>query len=567
MVRNKLGLPIHKKEKLVLHAKARVLLVGIVFFFSVTCVFAQSNKYVAYFTDKNNSAYSTEHPEAFLSQRAIERRRQQNIPIEEKDFPVNAIYLKGLKEAGGRVIYTSRWFNAALFEGPDDLIESLEALPYIDSIELARPGNNGGRKKHSGQKQTFLKDVETEMLPQEELANFLQNEMLGINKMHARNINGKGKLIAVFDGGFNGVNTAPYFTHIFENNQYVDGYDFVGNSDQVFRYGQHGTEALSCIAAYLPGQLEAGAYGSDIMLCVTEESGSEYRIEEYYWLFAAERADSVGADIISTSLGYTTFDDDSMNYSYDDLNGETTVITRAANFATQAGMVCVVSAGNEGAYNWKYVSAPADAPNILSVGAVSAEKNRASFSSIGPTADGRIKPEVSALGLQTVVGDANGNITTANGTSFSAPLIAGLVAGFWQNYPNLTNLELVEAIKMSSTSAMVPNNEIGYGIPDFNKALQVLSVEPESARQSHFNVYPNPILEGKLFIESLEKYQGDLLIIILQSSTGQTLINRTFSTVSGHEQVGMDISSLPSGVYILQIFSATHADMVKLIKF
>jgi serine protease AprX len=392
--------------------------------------------------------------------------------------------------------------------------------------------------------------------------------MLGIPQMHKQGINGDNILVAVLDGGFRGVDTAPYFKHLFENQQYIDGYDFVGNNSNIFRYGQHGTEALSCIVGYEAGKLEAAAYGADVMLYVTEDGSSEYRIEEYNWLFAAERADSVGAHIISTSLGYTTFDDNTMNYTYNDLNGETTVITQAANMATAVGIVCVASAGNEGAYSWKYVSAPADAPDILAVGAVSLNQSRVSFSSIGPTVDGRIKPEVSALGLQTVVGDASGNITTANGTSFAAPLVTGLVAGFWQAHPQLTNLEVMENIKASGSTSIAPNNEIGYGVPDFNRATEiVLDTEEEIPLQNEFEVYPNPIIEGKLFITSHQPHQGNLVVVILQNSTGQTLLTKTFSNAIGTEPLSLDISTLNPGVYILQISSPKATDTVKLIRF
>lgn len=537
-------------------------------YLSLTNADAQTNKYVVYFTDKAGSTYSIDQPEAFLSPRSIERREKQGIPIKETDLPVNQNYVQGVKEIGVDVIYTSKWFNAALFEGTPEQAQAIDSLPYTAMIDYARPGTQGNRSKRGGGHSFELDKAVNTTIPLEELANKAQNEMLGITGMHGEGINGDGVMVAVFDGGFRGVNSAPYFQHLFENDQFIDGYDFVGNSTEVFRYGQHGTEALSCIVAYEPGKLEAGAYGADVLLYVTEDGSSEYRIEEYNWLLAAERADSVGANIISTSLGYTTFDDDSMNYSYDDLNGNTTVITKAVNMATAAGIVCVISAGNEGSYSWRYVSAPADAPDILAVGAVSLDQNRVSFSSIGPTVDGRIKPEVSALGLQTVVGDANGNITTANGTSFAAPLIAGLVAGFWQKYPDLTNLEVVEAIKNSGTTSIAPNNEIGFGVPDFSRATEiVLDTEDETVLNNDFEVYPNPIIEGKLFIAPNHPYPGEVVVVILQNSTGQTVLTETFNHYLGTQPLSLDISGLNPGVYIMQIFSPMLTNTVKLIRF
>ena len=527
---------------------------------------AQAHKYVVYFADKAGSSYSVEHPEAFLSARSIARREKQGIPIKETDLPVNKKYIEAVQATGAQVIYTSKWFNAALFEGDSSHIQLIEALPFTTSIDFARPGASGSRTKNGGGNAINWK--EPAPVPMEELANQAQNAMLGIPQMHAQGFNGEDVLVAVLDGGFRGVNTAPYFKHLFDNSQFIDGYDFVGDSSNVFRYGQHGTEALSCIVGYEAGKLEAAAYGADVLLYVTEDGSSEYRIEEYNWLFAAERADSVGVNIISTSLGYTTFDDNSMNYTYKDLNGETAVITKAANMATAVGIICVASAGNEGAYSWRYVSAPADAPDILAVGAVSLNQTRVSFSSIGPTADGRIKPDVSALGLQTVVGDASGNITTANGTSFAAPLITGLVAGFWQAHPRLTNLEVMEKIKAAGSTAIAPNNEIGYGVPDFSRAIQIVTdSEGKIGPQNEFEIFPNPIIEGKLFISPLQSYQGSLVVVILQNSTGQTLLKKTFTHYSSGEPLSMDISSLKPGIYILQISSSRITDTVKLIRF
>ncbi len=529
-------------------------------------VIAQGDKYVVYFADKAGSPYSIEHPEAFLSPRSIARREKQGISIKETDLPVNKNYVAAVQATGVKVIYTSKWFNAALFEGDSAQAEAIEALPFTTIIDYARPGTSGNRTKNGGGNAIYFD--ETIELPLEELANQAQNAMLGISQMHAQGFNGDGVLVAVLDGGFRGVDTAPYFQHLFENQQYIDGYDFVGNSSNVFKYGQHGTEALSCIVGYEAGKLEAAAYKADVMLYVTEDGGSEYRIEEYNWLFAAERADSVGVNIISTSLGYTTFDDNSMNYTYNELNGETAVITKAANMATAVGIICVASAGNEGAYSWRYVSAPADAPDILAVGAVSLDQNRVSFSSIGPTKDGRIKPDVSALGLQTVVGDASGNITTANGTSFAAPLVSGLVAGFWQAHPELTNFEVMEKIKASGSTSIAPNNEIGYGVPNFNRAIEiVLDTEEEMPEKNEFEVYPNPIIEGKLFITPSQPHQGNLVVVILQNSTGQTLLTKSFNNYTGTEPLSLDISTLGAGVYILQISSPKVTNTVKLIRF
>jgi len=372
--------------------------------------------------------------------------------------------------------------------------------------------------------------------------------------------------VAVFDGGFRGVDESSFFEHLYTNDQLKLTYDFVGNSPNVYHYGQHGTEALSCIAAYQPGILEAGGFAADIMLCITEESGSEYRIEEYNWLFAAEKADSAGVDIISTSLGYTTFDDGEMSYTYNDLDGQTAAITRAARMATAKGMLCVVSAGNEGAGRWRYVSPPADAPDILAVGAVSAGGFRVSFSSLGPTADGRIKPDVSALGLQTVVVDAQSNITRSNGTSFSAPLISGFAAGVWQAFPQATNVEIMDKIRLAGSQALTPDNELGYGVPNFEVLINQAPLSTaESAPISRYNVFPNPIESGNLFVESSD-FVNESFDVYVYNSTGQLLVTQHVP-VSDDDSFTVDTSAWQRGVYILHVLSATTSDTIKVIKF
>lgn len=523
------------------------------------------DRYVVFLADKDTTTHSLDRPEEFLSLAALARRQRQGIALDASDLPVNSRYVTELAETGAEIFYTSRWLNAVMIGGNQD--SSVYAdLDFVTHVELIRPTRRGSRHKKGS---SYDGQVSAPLAIQREaqLLNMLQNEMLGIDAMHQAGFTGKGISVAVFDGGFKGVDTVSFFRHLYENDQIIPGYDFVGNSTNVYRYGQHGTEALSCIAAYKPGVLEAGAYDANIMLCVTEESGSEYRVEEYNWLFAAERADSAGIDVISTSLGYTTFDEPAMNYEYQDLDGNTAVITRAVNLATSKGMLCVISAGNEGARGWRYVSPPADAADVLAVGAVSSGGDRVSFSSFGPTADGRVKPDVSALGLQTVVVDAGGNVTRSNGTSFSAPLIAGLTAGVWQAFPDETNREIVDKIRLAGNLAMTPNNELGYGIPRFTATLDpVLAIGDERRVETNYRVFPNPIENGKLFIESKTRAMSDLVDVYVYSSTGQLMMQDRFSS-STDPTITLDTSALEQGIYILHILSSSVSDTVKVIKF
>lgn len=541
------------------------LFFGFTFVLPVGAQISPQNRYIVFFADKDTVSFSLDRPEVFLSPAAIERREQQNISLDITDLPVNPQYVDELKAAGADVYYTSRWLNAAMIAGASDP-SVYQQLDFVTQVELIKPTRQGSRNKRGSSygSETPLHVTDR----QEQLLNMMQNEMLGIDEMHEAGYTGEGVSIAVFDGGFKGVDTVSFFRHLYETDRIIPGYDFVGNSPNVHRYGQHGTEALSCIAAYQPDVLEAGAYGAKIMLCITEESSSEYRVEEYNWLFAAEMADSAGVDIISTSLGYTTFDDPDMNYDYEDLNGQTAVITRAVNMATDKGMLCVISAGNEGSSRWRHVSPPADAVNALAVGAVSSTGDRASFSSLGPTADDRIKPDVSALGLQTVVVDAGGNVTRSNGTSFSAPLITGLTAGVWEAFPELTNLEIIEKIREAGSLAMTPNNELGYGIPTFSAALvePVLAADEGEAAESHYQVFPNPIESGSLSIRpNLPQASGEIEVYVY-TSTGQLVIQEHFPATYD-PLFTLDTTSLGQGVYILHILSSSLSDTVKIIKF
>ena len=522
------------------------------------------NRYVVFFADKDATPFSLERPEEFLSAASLERRQQQNITLDSSDLPVSPQYLAELEAAEAEIYYTSRWLNAAMVAGAPADSSVYQQLDFVTNVELIKPTRAGSRKKRGS---SYGESSSPAVDGEEQLLNMVQNEMLGIDEMHQAGYTGKGIAVAVFDGGFKGVDTVSFFRHLYENNQMIPGYDFVGNSPNVYRYGQHGTEALSCIAAYKPGVLEAGAYNAQIMLCITEESSSEYRVEEYNWLFAAEMADSAGIDIISTSLGYTTFDDPAMNYQYEDLDGNTAVISRAVNLATSKGMLCVVSAGNEGSGRWRYVSPPADASGALAVGAVSTTGDRVSFSSMGPTADERIKPDVSALGLQTVVVDASGDVTRSNGTSFSAPLISGLTAGVWEAFPDRTNHEIMDKIRAAGSLAMTPNNELGYGIPTFSATTDpVLATTEVPKAEAHYQVFPNPIEVGSLSIKARTPSGTGAVDVYVYNSTGQLMIQEHFLS-SSDPTLSLDTSSLGQGVYILHILSPTVSDTVKVIKF
>ena len=449
---------------------------------------AQVNRYMIFFTDKQGTGHTTDHPETFLNDRSIQRRITQGIDILAEDLPVTASYIQNVRTTGATVLYKTKWMNGALIECTAAQLASVNALPFVKSAdtELVAPGESGGKRKKSNK----LRMADTNEETTGQLA------MLGMDHMHEDGYHGEGVIIAIMDGGFLGVNTASPFQNLIANQFNAEvSWDFTANTSNVFQYDDHGSSVLSIIGVSVPGVFTGGAHKATFQLYVTEDVSSEYRIEEYNWLFAAERADSAGIDIINTSLGYNTFDDSSMDYEKEDMDGNTTVITRSAEIAFSKGIFLVNSAGNSGAMSWQIITAPADGENVLAVGNITSAGIISASSSTGPSADGRIKPDVVALGTAVATYRANGTIGYRNGTSFSSPLTAGLIAGLRQRYPELTNIELLEAVRSSASRASSPDNVYGYGIPTYpsvvNYLEEITAVEPE---QNHsLVVHPNPV--------------------------------------------------------------------------
>ncbi|MCV9386094.1 S8 family serine peptidase [Reichenbachiella ulvae] len=478
---------------------------------------AEKHRFMVFFADKADSPYSIDAPLEFLSQKALDRRNKSGQSVTEEDLPVNANYLDSLVKYNITPYYSSRWFNAALVEADSVDLESIVATSYILSYEYIAPGVRLNPVKE-------VTDVNFSPLEPSIISSNsqIQIEMLGVHTMHDQGYNGAGIHVAVFDGGFEAANQTAVFKDVFNNDRLIDRMDFTANSDNVFNYDDHGTNAMSCIVSNYKETLIGTGYGADISLYVTEDVSDngnfEYRIEEYNWLLAAERADSVGVDIISSSLGYFDFNDDRMDYSYEeDADGLTSVITRAANLATERGILVVSSAGNEGrSTTWKYITMPSDSEHVIAVGAVNSLNEKLNFSSFGPTADGRVKPDVVALGSSVAVYHKNNTIGTSSGTSFSAPLITGLVAGMWQQFPELTNLEIKELLLEIGDHSNLPNNETGYGLPNYRRLINDSVLSVKAMFDESFTVFPNPF-EGNYVLSSGRKR------ICQKGSTNETL--------------------------------------------
>ena len=444
-------------------------------------------KYWVEFTDKDNSVFSVNNPEYFLSQRAIERRNSQNISIQIQDLPINNWYVDSVRNLGFEIINCSKWFNGVMLTTNDSLLSNKIDLPFVKSIYYFGNWN----KNKSNQK--IKSKLETDFSKVDYGESFNQLAMLKGDILHNKNLKGGGLVIAVLDAGFNKVNQMDAFKKLFSNNRILGTRDFVKKNNDVFQGHSHGMMVLSTMGSENEEQIIGTSPEASFWLLRSEDGDSENLIEEYNWLCAAEFSDSVGADIINSSLGYTTFDDDNQNHTYSDMDGRTTPVSIAANIASRKGMIVVSSAGNSGSNSWHYIGAPADADSILSIGAIDENRDFAWFSSYGPTSDGRVKPTVVAQGRNTIVATSDNGVLAGNGTSFSSPVIAGMTACLWQAHPNRTNMEIINAIILSSHLHENPNDSLGYGLPNFALADLLLTAPRNQSISEIIAIVPNPI--------------------------------------------------------------------------
>ena len=508
-------------------------------------------KYLITFKDKTNSPYSVSKPLEFLSQRSVNRRQKQNITVKTRDLPVNPSYVSEIKKTGAKIWFTSRWMNAALIQTSEANLQTVLKLPFVKNLEVNGTVDDPGSR--SGRRVSKFEALDNQVFNYG-LAK-TQNEMIGVNVMHDLGYKGEGMMIAVLDAGFNNVDKIPAFKPLFDEKRIVGTYDFVKKETSVYEDDGHGTSVLSCMGAFLEGTMVGTAPKASYLLLRSEDAPSEYIIEEANWLFAAEYADSVGVDLINSSLGYTTFDDTKTDHSYAQLDGNTTIAARAADWAASVGIVCVISAGNDGTSAWKYIATPADADSILTVGAVDANKIYARFSSLGIPTDKRIKPDIVAMGQSAAVIPPNGNVSTASGTSFSSPILCGMVAGYWQANPTLTAMQVMENIRKSGSQADKPDKILGYGIPNLFKALAI-----QEEVSSFYKVYPNPT-KAEITVEindvTGKNYEATLMDIAGKIHQNEIIKNR-IQTIS--------VGKMPSGIYFLRVGNEEKSSVVKLIK-
>ncbi|MFO7655720.1 MAG: S8 family serine peptidase [Bacteroidales bacterium] len=514
-------------------------------------------------TNKNHSNFSIQHPEDFLSARALQRRANQSIPVAENDLPVSEFYLDSLKKLGIPVKNVSKWFNSVVTWPIDTTqVKLLQSLGFVSHITLVKPATitKKSTKFHG------FKSLEPGLW-----FDYGQGlDQIAIHngdRLHHLGYTGKGIHMAIIDAGFKNAVSLLAFQKLWRNNQVLGYRDFAIPGSDIFSEHSHGTTVLSVIASYIPGVLTGTAPDASFWLLRSEDANTEFLIEEDNWVSAAEFADSAGADIINSSLGYSLFDLTEQNHTYADMNGNTTRISLAADLAASKGMLIVTSAGNDGVTDWKYITAPADADSALAVAATDFTGNIAYFSSRGPSADGRIKPDVSAVGLGTYIFSYMGQLSQTRGTSVSSPIIAGLAACLWQANRSATNMQVLQAILESSDRFESPDTTYGYGIPDFQKANLILKSKYRSKSDTTFtfHLFPNPF-SHELYL-SLESDSETAAVVNIYNHPGSIRKKFNVQLNRGYNLLLLEeLSALPAGIYFLDIRSGTYSSSLKVIK-
>ena len=451
---------------------------------------AQYSRYIVQFTDKKGTAHTLAAPAAYLSARAIERRTRQHIAIDSTDLPVSAAWLDSLRKVPNvTILNTSKWLNQVAIQTSDAAaLAKINNFPFVkSSIAMAAftATNNNASEKFSSVKSSQQESGADNIIPYsapQNLSAFYNygksNGQVKIHQgdfLHNHGFRGQGMQLAMLDAGYYHYQTLPTFDSMRINNQVLGTWDFVENNTSVDEDNAHGMWCLSTMAANIPNTFVGTAPKASFYLYRTEDAATEYPIEEHFYAAGLERADSLGVEISSTSLGYFDFQGSYPDYTYADMDGNTTVSAKAADMAAKKGMLMIVAAGNQGNGAWHYLITPSDADSVLSVGAVDTLGNVGDFSSYGPSSDGQIKPGVAAVGWNAAVANVNTGLPQfLNGTSFACPNMAGLATCLWQAFPEANNMGIISALQQSAHKFTTPDDRVGYGIPDMKKAFVIL---------------------------------------------------------------------------------------------
>jgi serine protease AprX len=541
----------------------------------------QLTRHIIELTDKKGTTYSLNTPSAYLSAKAIARRTRYNISLDSTDLPVSRDYIDSIaKMPNVTILNTSRWLNQVLIQTTD--AASLAKIKLLPFVKKSSP--TASRPTFTTAPADKFNEVITEI---SNTSNYRQsiNEnyynygnafgQIHIHEgeyLHDNGFRGEGMTVAILDAGFLSYLTNPAFDSVRLNNRVIGTWDFVKNEASVNEDHPHGMYCFSIMASNRPGVLVGTAPKANYYLFRTEEAATEYPVEEQNWAVAAEVADSLGVDLITSSLGYSTFDDPSLNHTYADMNGKNTMITRAADLAVKKGMIVTNSAGNSGSSAWKYLIAPADGDSVFAIGAVNVNGQVASFSSYGPSADGRIKPDIASVGWNTVVTNTSGNAVQGSGTSFSNPNIAGLITCLWQAFPEFNNMEILNAVKKNSSRFSNPDDRTGYGIPNMKAAYDYLSKERQIRQadrvlgENYIKVYPIPF-RNQFSVLYKSAGAGKLSMELIDASG--RIINTQSRAVGANEINFIDFAQLdrlPAGQYFLRYRDGSRSGTITLVK-
>jgi hypothetical protein len=541
--------------------------------------YAQHSRYIIEFRSKEATTYSLNNPSTFLSESTIERRNRFNIAIDSTDLPVPNSYIDSIRIAGNvEIINTSKWLNQVLIKTNDAAaLEKIRNFPFVkNQFAIAQKAIKSKESGRLNIGRPIKKEKSIETLQNLSSLNYgYAGPQITIHEgeyLHNKGFQGAGIKIAVLDAGFYKYQNIAAFDSLRLNNRILDTWDFVQQNSSVNEDDAHGMWCLSILAANMPGTFVGSAPEASYYLYRTEEVATEFPVEEQNWASAAEQADSLGVDIITSSLGYNQFDDTVFNHTYSDMNGRNTMITRAAAFAINKGIIVTNSAGNDGAKKWKYIVAPADGIDVLTVGAINILQKVAPFSSYGPSSDGRVKPDVTSVGWNTYLISTTGEVGRGSGTSFSNPNIAGLTACLWQAFPTLSNKEIINAIRQSSDHYTNPDDRVGYGIPNMHKAYTILEVIQQSKelkknlKNDRLKIFPNPISnQFNIFYKSDLAGKVNFQLIDL---SGKLIRTNSFELVKDSYQLFLidNLSSLSPGEYILRYNDGVNSGNIKLLK-
>lgn len=511
--------------------------------------------YRVWFSEKTNSI-SEYSPEELLSPAAIARREKYGIPlVTESDIPVSSQHIRTLTGAGFRLRCTSKWLNTALFTTTGAIKSDIAGeYPFIDSIQLVKHPVDPVKRNYSKYGITepgMITDKFDPRLP-------LNGDML-----HKSGLTGLNITIAVLDAGFINADKIEALEPLRKRGGIITTRDFINNSSYVYDYHTHGTSVLSILAGAMPGIINGTAPGAKYMLLRTEDVLSEFPVEEDYWIAAAEYADSAGADIITSSLGYFEFDDPSMDYPFSDMDGDRPFITRGADMASSKGILVVNSAGNERNKAWLRIIAPSDGDSVLCVGALNHDLTISDFSSAGYSSDGRVKPDVVAPGVLIPLQFEPGVWHSGSGTSFSCPVISGLSASLMQAVPDASPLEIINALRKSSDRYTRPDSLYGYGLPDFLKTLRLLEDEHTFRPEAMMSAGPNPFTDEILVW--FHEPPGSLTVTIT-GTNGTTILARHFPAFAARLFRLDGLGSLAEGFYLVRIVTDQGEEVYKMIR-